>query len=254
MGQQALNSFDPTGVANKHMGMFKGLWNDQQGRTDNYLKQYADTIKSNPSVTRLYEEGGQKFNVAPLAQQANYLQNEVTDALPTQYNAARGTDIGNAQVQNATAQRLQYLGPQAGRATSQAQTAQELAQGYVQAGITQNEFNLLPIKEQGRMLTDAMAREQSGFTTVMQNELDGLKAKLQAGVQLTGYEYDRANTLTQAENAYKIAQMQADSALRVAQENNRYQSVGPGSTLTDTFSRSMVNPGMLTSGSGYYRF
>lgn len=234
-GQSVLNSFDPTATTNKQLGQFQNLWGTQQGQTNDYIKQYTDTIKANPSVTDLYTQGNTQYNVPGLARTANYLQNQVTNALPSAYSAARGTDIGNAQIQNGVAQRLQYLQPQSQAATTNLQTAQNLAQGYVQAGLQQNEFNLLPIQAQGQFLSDAFARQQSGFTTVAQNELDGLKAKVAAGIQLTQAEIDRANSLTQAEATYNAARVQADAQIKAAQIGQQYQTLNPSQTLVNTF-------------------
>lgn len=226
--QTALNSFNPTSTTNAQKTGVNDLYGAQSNTIGDLTSKYASTVASNPSVTSLYGTANDMFNVPGLTKQANYLQNRVTNAIPEGVQAARGFDIGSPQVQNGVAQKLSYLLPQETAATNNLNSARELAQGYVQAGQAQNAQNLLPVQYQAEAMNDAMARQSTGFTTAMTNELNGLIAKMQAGMQLSDAEYQRANALASMENEYRKT---IDSA-RIGQQ---FQTVPAGSTLVNTF-------------------
>lgn len=245
-GQSAISSFNPTDTVNSGLNRFDSMLNNQSNQTANFTKQYADTVANNPSVTSLYDTANKQFNVPGLANTANYYQNQVTNAIPNGYQSAKGTDISNAQVQNGVANKLAYVTPQSNAATNNLNTAEGLASNYVQAGQAQNTQNLLPIQAQQQFLAQQQAAQQTGYTTEMTNELNGLIAKMQSGVQLSAQEMDRANTLAQQETAYQ-------TALNEANINNQYLSVPSTNSLVNTFSKNVINPGMLSSKNGYYQ-
>lgn len=227
-GQNAINAFNPQDMAGTQRAGFTSLLGSQMGSgapqtSQDLFTKYSQQIATNPSVTSLYNTGNAMFNVPQLANQAAYLQNQVTNVAPTQYSLARGFDVGDAQVQNAINTNLRFLQPQATAATNQAQTAQQLANQYVQAGLQQNQFNLLPIQQQGQMLSDALARQSSGFNIAAQNELQGLTAKMNAGVTLSGQEMDRANQLLAQQTAYQQTLA-----------GQQYKTLGTGQSLVST--------------------
>lgn len=243
-GQNAINAFNPQDMAGTQRAGFSSLLGSQVGaggptNSQDYFNKYSQAVAANPSVQNLYSQGNQMFNVPQLANQAAYLQNQVTNVAPTQYSLARGFDVGDAQVQNAINTNLRFLQPQASAATNQAQTAQQLAGQFVQSGIAQNQFNLLPVQQQGQMLSDALARQSTGFNIAAQNELQGLQAKMNAGVTLSQAEYSRANDLLAQQTAYQ------QSLLGI-----QYQNVGAGNSLVNTFTGQVINPGMLTKKTG----
>ncbi|MBU6501182.1 MAG: hypothetical protein KGI72_05145 [Patescibacteria group bacterium] len=243
-GQNAINSFNPQDVAGTQRQGFSSLFGSQMGAgapisSQDYYNKYASAIAANPSVTGLYNTANTQFNVPQLANQAAYLNNQVANVAPTQYSLARGFDVSDPQVQNAINTNLRFLQPQATAATNFAQTAQNLAGQYVQAGIAQNQFNLLPVQQQGQMLSDALARQSTGFDIAAQNELQGLVSKMNAGVTLSQTEMSRANSLLQAQEAYQqavdTAKIQQQTTLGASQLANKYQNIPAGNTLINTF-------------------
>ena len=242
-GNNAINSFDPTGASNSVRSGYTSLLGSQTGEgptnSADYAKIYADTIAKNPTATDLYSTANSLFNVPNLQKQATYLNNQVTNTAPRAYSLARGFDFSEPQVENKINTDLRFLQPQATAATANANTASNLAAQWVNQGMTQNQINLLPVQKQGDMLADALARQSAGFDIAAQNELQGLVAKMNAGVTLSQAEIQRANVLMQAAQSYQqaldVANIQKQQALGVAQIGNQYQTVPAGNTLVNTF-------------------
>jgi len=227
-GQNAINSFNPTATSGSTRSSFDTLYGNQTNAGAQFAGQYAADVAKNPDVTKLYSNANEAFNVPQLASNAAYLQNQVTNQLPMQQNLMRGFDASQGQVDNATNYNLRFLEPQATAATNQSQTAQTLAGQQVQAGITQNQMNLLPVQAQQQLLLQAQASQATGYDTAAQQEMAGLIAKVNAGVQLSATEMSRANQLSSQEEAY-------NQALAVAKQNQQYQNVKAGDTLYNTF-------------------
>lgn len=248
-GQSAISNFNPSDIAGtQRSGLFSpsGMVGQTMGAggpltSQDYFNRYTQAVASNPTVTGLYNTANKMFNVPSLANQAAYLQNQVTNVTPQQYQLAKGFDVSEPQVQNAINTNLRFLQPQATAATNQAQTAQQLANQYVQAGISQNQFNLLPIQQQGDVLTQALASAQTGWNQANANELSALQAKMNAGITLSQAEMDRANVLAQQQTAYQ------QTLLGI-----QYQNVGAGNNLVNTFTGQIINPGILTQKTGTY--
>lgn len=243
-GNQAIQGFDPTSSANSVRGGYNNLFGSQVGaggptNSTDYAKLYADTIAKNPTATQLYSTANDIFNVPNLQNNAIRLNNAVTNEVPNAYNLARGFDYGDAQVQNKINTDLRFMSPQANAAQANANTAAGLASQWVNQGMTQNQINLLPVQQQGQMLGEALARQSTGFDIAAQNELQGLVAKLNAGVTLSQAEIQRANELMKASQAYEtalgVANINKQSAMGVAQIGNQYQTVPAGQTLVNTF-------------------
>jgi hypothetical protein len=138
------------------------------------MKAYTDAISANPSVTSLFDTANAKYNVLPLQETSNKLNNAMLMAPNSNLDAAKGFNYDQNQVDQKTSQDLQRLGPAAAAAQNNANTAQGNANAYVTSGIAQNNFNLMPIQQQGQYLMDSYARQQSGFTTVAQSQLQSL--------------------------------------------------------------------------------
>lgn len=247
-GQNAVNSFNPTDVAGSQRNNFNQLYNSQLGDTGpksatDYMGAYSQAVANNPTYTSLYNTANQQFNVPATAQQATYLQNQVNQVAPNAYQTAKGFDYSEPQVENAINTNLRFLQPEANAAAQVAQTNQNLAGQYVNLGMQQNQQNLLPIQSYGPMLQQAMAQQATGWNQAAQNEFQGLQAKMNAGVQLSQQEMDRANSLLQAQQAYQ-------QAINTAQIQQQFQNVGAGNNLVNTFTNSIINPGELAQQTG----
>lgn len=241
-GNNALNSFNPTDVANTQKSGFNDLYGQQTGTIGDLTKTYASQIADNPSATELYNRGNSIYNVNNLQKQANYLNNQVTNAYPSAVNQARGFDYSQGQVDNAVNQNLRFLEPQATAATNNASQAANLAAQYVTQGMAQNNLNLLPIQSQISATNDAMARLSSGYTTAAQNEMEGLQAKLNAGITLSANEIARANQLAQLAEAYQATLNTNQTTLANTIQGQKYVNVAPGNTLVNTVAQGYVQP------------
>jgi hypothetical protein len=211
-------------------------------------------VAANPTVTTLYNEGNNKYNVPQLATQATNLSNELTNAVPSGYSSARGFDIGNTAIQNGVAQRTAYLQPQSNAATANYNTASQLASQYVTAGQAQNAQNLLPIQAEAPLLAQQEAAQSTGWNQASQDEFDGLVSKMNAGVTLSATEMSRANVLAEQETSYENAVTQANATIQAQKIASTYQVVPQNSNLVNNFTGSIVNPTNANSGtSGLYQ-
>ncbi len=249
-GQSAVNNFDPTATANSLNTGFNNLASSQIGsgpsNATDYMKAYAGTVASNPSVTSLYNTANNMFNVPQLQTQATNLTNQVNQAVPQAYNQAKGFDYSDAQVQNQANTNLRFLQPEANAATANANTASGLASNYVQAGQAQNTQNLLPIQSYGPIMQQALAAQSTGWTQDAQNQFAGLQAKMQQGVALSTQEMQSLTALTQAKESY-------DAAIAGSQATVQSAQIGAGTILPPTgtyynpfYTGSTYNPNRTT--------
>ena len=144
---------------------------------------------------------------------------------------ARGFNVDQNQVNNATNQELQRLSPLASAATNSAQTAQNLAGQYVTQGMAQNQVNLLPVQAQQQLMSDQFARQMTGYSEANQAELQGLMQKMQSGVALSTAEMARANQLATSETSYNTA--------LIGQQN---QVLNPNQTYLNTITGQGYQP------------
>lgn len=208
-GTSAVNNFNPQDIANNRINSSNQLLSSQTGggpsNANDYMKAYASQVASNPSVQSLYNQGNQMFNVPSLQTQATSLQNAVNQETPNVYAMGRGFDMSNEQAQNKINNDLMFLQPEANAATANANTASNLASNFVQAGLAQNNYNLMPIQNYGQMLTQSMAAQATGWNAANQNLYDGLVQKMNNGVALSQTEMQQMAQLAQAKEQYDAA-------------------------------------------------
>jgi hypothetical protein len=235
-GTNAINSFDPTQTAGSQQTKLgdSGLGGLLGGETTNYTNDYTNAVKSNPTVTSLYNTANNMFNVPGLAQTATNLQNRVTNLTPDAYRASRGYDIDATDINNGIANSSAYLTPQSNAATANYNTAAGLASNFVQAGQAQNQQNLLPIQARGTLLQQQEAAQATGWNNSAQSEFQGLMEKMNAGVQLSATEMQRANTLAQIEEAYQQNLTTQTASQNIAKIGQQFQTVPYASRLVNT--------------------
>lgn len=230
-GNNAINSFDPNSWSTNTQNGLTDLWNKQGTTQNQYFNAYKDAISANPTATDLYTKANQIFNVQPLQQNANALNNAMLTAPNSNLAAAKGFNYDQNQVDQKTSQDLQRLGPAAAAAQNNAQTAEQNAGNYVTAGMQQNNMNLLPIQQQGQYLMDSYARQQSGFTTTAQAQLQALQAKMESGEKLSEAEMAAYTSLASSEASYQNALASANAGVQQAQIGNNYQILKPSEGL-----------------------
>jgi len=205
-GNNAVNSFDPSGTANSQRTNWSNLFNNQNSTQNDFINSYNAKIASQPSLSDSYAKYGAANNLTGLGQQANTLNNAVLQTPQQNLDLAKGFNYNQNQVNQKTTQDLTKLQPLATAATNNFQTAQNLTNQQVGYQQTQNQYELQPLQAQQQMTTDAFARQMTGYTQANQAELEGLISKMNAGVTLTQAEVSRANALASAEASYKSAQ------------------------------------------------
>lgn len=250
-GQNAIGSYDPTAAGNSSTNAVTSNFNTAQGQNAQAVQPLTDVIKSNPTAQQLYQQGNNMFNVPALATQATNLTNRVNNVQPNAYNAARGFDISSTDINNGIANATAYLQPQANQATANFNTASGLASNFVNAGLTQNQMNLIPAQENAQLTAANQAAEATGWNQAQKSTLDGLVAKMNAGVQLSQSELQLAGTLAQQEEAYQQQLTQNQTTLANTIQGQKYQLVPAGNTLVNTLAQGIINPGTLASKNGY---
>jgi hypothetical protein len=242
IGQDAINSFNPTATENNFLSSYNNLNNTQQGQTQDYSDKYAQAVANNPSVTDLYNQGNDKYNVLGLQNTANQLNNAVLTAPQTNLNAAKGFNYDANQLSQQTNQDLARLSPLALAAQNNAQTAQSNANAYVTAGQAQNAQNLLPVQSEQQFYLQQQNNQSQAALQANSQEIAGLTAKMQSGIQLSQAEYARYNQLVQAQASIQSAQAQANAAVDQAKIYAQNQVIAPGSTYYNPTSGQYYNP------------
>lgn len=235
LGENAINSYDPTAAGNTSTNAVTSNFNTAQSQNAQAVDPLSAAIKANPTVTQLYQQGNSLYNVPQLANLATSLTNSVNNAVPAGYGGARGFDIDSTDINNGVANKLSYLTPQANAANANYNTAAGLASNFVNAGIQQNAQNLIPAQTNAQLTAANQAAEATGWNQAQKSILDGLMAKMQSGVQLSTAEMQTAQQLAATEEQYNQALQANQTAIQVAQIGQEYQTLNPAQTLVNTF-------------------
>lgn len=242
VGSTAINSYDPTAAGNTSSNAVTSNFNTAQGQNSQAVDPLSAAIKANPTVTSLYQQGNSLYNVPQLATTATNLSNEVNNALPAGYGGARGFDISADQINNGAALKTAYLTPQSNAATANYNTASGLASNFVNAGIQQNQQNLIPAQTNAQMTAANQAAEQTGWNQAQKSTLDGLMAKMNAGVQLSAAEMQTVQQLASIEESYNQAVVSANAQIQTANIGNTFATLAPNQTLYNTTNGQHYNP------------
>lgn len=241
--QDQLNSYNQgysTGLSN--------LQNRQQGETQDYLGRYTQAINNLPTEQQLYQQYGAQQNLPQLQQQASQANIAVSNIPRDELDYARynggGGNVSNNQLQQLVQQKLYDLSPIAQRATQQYQDAQQLVQQQIGYALDQQNRQLLPLQQEGSLLSNRLAREMTGFTSQQQAALDGLAAKLQAQGSLSQAEMAQMTELARQENDFhnQMALQSQQAGLTRANSNAetdynlRAQGYTPGQSNTGSTS------------------
>lgn len=253
-GTNAINGYDPTAAGNSSTAAVTSNFNTAQGQNAQAVNPLQSVINSNPTAQALYNQGNAMYNVPALQTQATNLTNRVNNVQPNAYNAARGFDIDSTDINNGVANATAYLQPQANQATANANTASGLASNFVNAGLTQNQMNLIPAQENATLTQQNQAAEATGWNQAQSSTLQGLMNKMSAGVTLSGSEMQLAGTLAQQEEAYQQQLTVNQTSLANTIQGQKYITAPGGDTITNTLAQGIINPGKLaqTTGSAIY--
>lgn len=175
----------------------------QDKATQDFLTKYSSTINSQPTTSALATRIGAELGLPQLQANATSLNNTLYN-IPSVYGkATTGYDVNANQLSRLIGQKQSEIAPAAALAASNAQAAEgNLATRLSYEQADQNKA-LLPLQAESSFLTDKLARETTLFSQENQSELDGLIAKIQAGVTLSEGEKNRAQQLALAETNYQ---------------------------------------------------
>lgn len=243
----------PVQQAQANTANLKNIFAGQQADTGGFLNRFSGAINAQPTSTALAERIGNELGLPQLQGNANMLRNTLTN-LPSTYSAAtRGFDVNANQLSRIIGTKSAELAPAvetAERSLSSAQNNLDRRLGYAQAD---QQKELLPYQSEQSLLSDRFAREASGYSQAMGNELDAIIAKMNAGVQISEAEKSRAHDLALAEKTFenqkKLYAEQAKYSPSAA--NDPWQTIGDGAWLFNTQTgQTIQNPQDFKAGGG----
>jgi hypothetical protein len=139
-----------------------------------------------------------ELGIPALSKAAQDMATNITNMPTTQLAANRYFDTNANQLQRIINQKQSELGPAATGISNALAAVTPLATQQMQ-----NE--LLPWTTEAGMVSDTAAREVSGYTSIMQAQLDTLLEKMREGSALTLQESSQAADLAAKEQAYTEA-------------------------------------------------
>ena len=241
-GQSSINSFDPNAWQSSTQSGLNNITSQQSAGNQSLVDQFKQQIASQPSATQALATGQQMYNVQPLQNTANTLNNAVLQDPISNVNAAKGFNYDNNQVQQKTTQDLQYLTPQANAAQNNATTAQNNALAYQSAQLSQNATNLIPLQTAQTQQAQLYAQQYSGYTATSQAQLASLQDKMDQGVALSSSEMSAYASLTAQESAYQQSLATANASLQSTQTTAQNQQITAGNTYYNPTTGQYYNP------------
>ena len=207
------------------------IFQGQRGETSDFLNRYTGAIQGQEKTSALAQRIGGELGLPTLQANARSMQNTLFNLPSTYSKATTGYDVNANQLARVVGTKQAELAPAAELAQQNAQDAQNTLNtrmGYEQMD---QQKALIPYQSEQGLLSDRMARESSGYTTMMQGELDAIVQKMNAGITLSEGEKNRAQQLAIAEAGFK-------NALKIAEMNQQKQdpfvAMGEGTTLFNT--------------------
>lgn len=222
--QNQKNQDDVKNAANQAQTNFNNLQQQDTQSVTDFLTQFkGDTANAISSANN-------QFNIPGQTDMVNALNSRINDLSTNMSNSGAGGFSNANQVDAAINSR--YL-PQLNTATTNLNTSTQEAQQ--QEGIA-----LQPDTQYAQLLSTNITAGMSGLTNTEQTVLQGIIANLNAGVSLTQ---------TQMQVGEQLAQqaMANAAAITTAQIGQQFQPLSAGSTLTNTRTGEITNPGILAA-------
>ncbi len=189
---------------------------------NNAFSSFINDPKNN--LTNTASNFSNQLGLPTLRANANTLNTEFANIPATYRDASRGFDVNNNQLSRIVGQKAYEMSPAMTTANNALASGESVLNQNMQWAGQDVSNRALPYQSQQALLSDRLARESTMFSQANQQELDGLIAKINAGVTLSNAEAERANQLSIAEKGY-------ENAKQVAGVQNTYFPVAPGGTL-----------------------
>lgn len=236
-GDQARSFFDPTNLTSRqNQTNFSNLVDSNTKAVTDFLGNYKT------DVTNAQNTANDKFNVPTFENLVTGLTSRINDLEFNSSNSGGGS-VGNTgaggfsnmgQIDAALSSR--YL-PQLNTAQQNLGTASNLAQTYV-------DQQTKPDQAYATLLANNITTAMAGLTDTQKTQMDGIIAKLNAGVSLTTEEMRTGEAYAQSvlDNATKMTLGKLSAA---------YTPIAPGSTLINPSTGTIINPGILAASGSY---
>lgn len=190
-----------------------GLINKQAGESNDFLTRLRQGIAGQEGLPHMVQRFGDQFNIPTLQKAVSGLTSTLANIPETYSKATRGFDVNENQLGRIVGTKSAALAPALTGAQAALSGAQQQQQQMIAATQAEQAKQLKPFESEQSIISDRWAREQTGFTTANGQELDGLIAKMNAGVQLSEGEQQRANQLAVAEKSFQASKYAADQQL-----------------------------------------
>ena len=215
------------------------FYENQRNQENDYMNRYNTALSKQESYTAMNDRIGKELNLPVLRENAFKMQKMVADTPQVQAQATRGYDVNQNQLDRIIAQRTSELAPAANAAASSAQFAESQLGERLRLGQAENERQLEGIRQEGRLLSDRLAREATGYSQNKQNELTLLLRKMENQQQMTLAEMARVDALAKEERDFERQKQLL--TIQYQQEQSRPMTVAPGSSVYNP------NTGQFTS-------
>jgi len=234
----------------------QGFLTGQKGEQGDYLTRFTNAVKAQPTMSAMASRIGGELGLPQLQGNATMLRNTLTNLPSTYSGATRGFDVNANQLNRIIGQKSSELAPAvdtAERSLSDAQNTLSTRLGYEQAD---QQKELLPYQTEQSLLSERQARESTMFSQENQSELDGLIAKINAGITLSEGEKNRANQLAVAEQSFEHQKQlnEQQAKLNPPQQQNADTSIievsGHKKLIDNKTGRVIQDLGASNSGTG----
>lgn len=176
----------------------------QQARESEFVNRFRTEVPSIQQALRS-ELGIDRLtqNVQSAAKTASDVQGMVSAVAPTQQTIAKQVGISAPRLQQRISSKTAELAPTLESAVRGLSTAQSALESGLGTYSTDLASRLTPLTTEASMLSDSLAREMTGFTTQMKNELDITLEKLKQKGTLDLAELQKAQALAEKEKEYE---------------------------------------------------
>lgn len=204
--------------------------NDQQNaREGDFLTRFRSMLGGQEALPAMAQRIGGELGLPTLRQNTQQLSTSIANMPYTQRAATRGFDVNQNQLDRLTQAKQAELVPVYTASTNALGTAERSLGEQLGYGVQQQQKELMPFQQEAGMISERAAREMTGYSQDMQNQLTVLLQKMANNQALTMAETAQANQLALQENTY---QKQRD--LLAQNPEQSWMSVTPGGQLFNT--------------------
>jgi hypothetical protein len=204
------------------------MMGSQNAEQQSFLKDYKDTIAGQETQSQMADRLGAKYNLPTLSKNAFDAQQALYNAPEVVTSSVRGSDVNQNQLDRMKSYQIQKLSPIAQKAQDQANFVQgtvNTQMGYATKD-QEKALSIFPVQQQ--LMMDRQAREASFFSSQQEQELNSIIAKMNAGIQISEGEKNRAAQLANSERTYNAELARIAEAANTAK--NSYLTLSPGET------------------------